>query len=96
VGATSTPNDAYRFAKGEEVISSNGIPARLRRPLDWLVVTDHAENLGLPAALFEQEPALTDTEWCTPDCRGRGTQNRSDIKHRRSERLVHISAILTF
>lgn len=63
VGATTTPDDAYRFAKGEEVISSNGIPARLRRPLDWLVVTDHAENLGLPAALSEQDPVLTDTEW---------------------------------
>jgi hypothetical protein len=63
VGATTTPDDAYRFAKGEEVISSNGIPARLRRPLDFLVVTDHAENLGLPAALSENDPVLTDTEW---------------------------------
>ena len=33
VGATTTPDDAFRFAKGEEVISSNGIPARLQRPL---------------------------------------------------------------
>jgi hypothetical protein len=63
VGATTTPDDAYRFAKGEEVISSNGIPARLRRPLDFLVVTDHAENLGLPAALSEKDPVLTDTAW---------------------------------
>ena len=63
VGATTTPDDAFRFAKGEEVISSNGIPARLRSPLDWLVVTDHAENLGLPAALSDQDSILTDTEW---------------------------------
>ena len=63
VGATVTPDDAFRFAKGEQVISSNGIPARLRRPLDWLVVTDHAENLGLPAALADLDPALIDTEW---------------------------------
>ncbi|MHA3979791.1 DUF3604 domain-containing protein [Halovulum sp. GXIMD14794] len=63
VGATTTPDDAFRFAKGEEVISSNGIPARLRRPLDWLVVTDHAENLGIPAALADDDPVLTDTEW---------------------------------
>ena len=53
VGATLGPDDAYRFAKGEEVISSMGVPARLQRPLDFLVVTDHAENLGLPAALEE-------------------------------------------
>ncbi|MFC3612856.1 DUF3604 domain-containing protein [Lutimaribacter marinistellae] len=63
VGATTTPDDAFRFAKGEEVTSSNGIPARLRRPLDWLVVTDHAENLGIPAALAADDPVLTDTEW---------------------------------
>jgi len=63
VGATTTPDDAFRFAKGEVVISSNGIPARLQRPLDWLVVTDHAENLGLPIALEEQNSALQQNEW---------------------------------
>jgi hypothetical protein len=63
VGATTTPDDAFRFAKGEVVISSNGLPARLQRPLDWLVVTDHAENLGIPIALEEQNPALEQNEW---------------------------------
>ena len=63
VGATTTPDDAFRFAKGEEVVSSNGIPARLRRPLDFLAVTDHAENLGIPAALADGDPVLTDTDW---------------------------------
>lgn len=57
VGASLTPGDAYRFARGEEVVSSMGVPARLQRPLDWLVVTDHAENLGPPIAL-EEESAL--------------------------------------
>ena len=63
VGATTTPDDAFRFAKGEVVISSNGIPARLQRPLDWLVVADHAENLGIPIALEEDDPALQQNEW---------------------------------
>lgn len=63
VGATTTPDDAYRFAKGETVISSNGLPARLQRPLDFLVVTDHAENLGLPVALEEENPVLQTNEW---------------------------------
>ncbi len=63
VGATTTPDDAYRFAKGETVVSSNGLPARLQRPLDWLVVTDHAENLGIPIALEEGNPALQQNEW---------------------------------
>ena len=63
VGATTTPDDAYRFAKGETVISSNGLPARLQRPLDFLVVTDHAENLGLPIALEEDNPVLQENDW---------------------------------
>jgi hypothetical protein len=63
VGATLGPDDAYRFAKGEGVISSMGVPARLQRPLDFLVVTDHAENLGLPAALEEDNPVLQENEW---------------------------------
>jgi hypothetical protein len=63
LGATTTPDDAYRFAKGETVISSHGIPARLARPLDWLVVADHAENLGLVIALDEQSALLEGNEW---------------------------------
>src|SRR5210317_415333 len=45
-GCVLLPDDAYRFAKGEEVESSYGIPVRLSRPLDWLVVTDHTDNMG--------------------------------------------------
>ena len=45
-GATLLPDDAYRFAKGEEVVSSTGQPVRLSRPLDFLVVTDHSDNMG--------------------------------------------------
>ena len=62
-GATTSPDDAYRFAKGEEVTASSGVKARLGRPLDWLVVTDHAENLGLPIALAEDSPLLQESEW---------------------------------
>ena len=46
-GASLMPPDAYRFAKGEEVISSTGQPVRLSRPLDFLVVADHSDNMGL-------------------------------------------------
>jgi len=63
VGATTTPDDAYRFAKGETVTSSNGVKARLERPLDFLVVADHAENLGLTFGLAEGNEALFGTEW---------------------------------
>ena len=40
------PEDAYRFARGEEVVSSSGQRVRLSRPLDFLVVADHSDGMG--------------------------------------------------
>ncbi len=40
------PDAAYRFARGQQVTSSTGQPARLRRPLDFIVVADHGNNMG--------------------------------------------------
>lgn len=62
LGLVLTPDDAYRFARGETVVGPDGVPRRLRRPLDFLVVADHAENLGLLAALEARNPALLATE----------------------------------
>src|SRR5688572_25760326 len=39
-------DEAYRFARGETVTADNGMRARLRRPLDFLVVADHVEAAG--------------------------------------------------
>lgn len=44
-GNRMTPEDAYRFARGEEVIA-NGSPHRLKRPLDFCAISDHAEYFG--------------------------------------------------
>jgi len=63
VGNTLGPEAAYRFARGETVISSTGVPARLRRPLDFLVVSDHSENLGLAPAIADSDPELLKNEW---------------------------------
>ena len=41
------PEQAYRFAMGEAVLASDGLTAQLKRPLDFLVVADHASNLGV-------------------------------------------------
>jgi hypothetical protein len=49
-GARLGPKDAYRFAKGEEVVASSGQRAKLSRPLDFLVVADHSDGMGFPAA----------------------------------------------
>ena len=63
IGATMTPDDAFRFARGKTVISSTGIPARLARPLDFLVVSDHAENMGLPTAVANSDHELLASEF---------------------------------
>ena len=63
VGNSLGPDMAYRFARGEEVVSSSGVKAKLIRPLDWLVVSDHAENLGLAPMIDESNPLVTENEW---------------------------------
>ena len=45
-GARLGLDDAYRFARGEEVMASSGQPARLGRALDWLVIADHSDAMG--------------------------------------------------
>jgi hypothetical protein len=62
-GNTLGPEEAFRFARGEEVLTSHGIRARLIRPLDFLVVADHAENLGLAPFIAESNPELLKNEW---------------------------------
>ena len=58
LGTTLTAEDAYRAARGETVTSSSGQPFRLVRPLDFLVVTDHAEYIGLAPMIREANPIL--------------------------------------
>ncbi len=60
VGNTLGPEAAYRFARGEEVTASGGQRVKLIHPLDFLVVSDHAEYLGLPVLLATGDPVLTD------------------------------------
>ena len=61
--ATADPETAYRFAIGLPVIHP-GHRARVQidRPLDFLVVTDHAEGLGAMAELAAGNPLLVDNE----------------------------------
>lgn len=60
-GATLTPEHAYRFAKGERLRASNGMAVRLQRPLDFIVVADHAFNLGVAASIESADPKLLST-----------------------------------
>ena len=58
IGNTRGPEVAYRFAMGQEVITSTGQRARLIKPLDFLVISDHAENLGLAPMIAESNAEL--------------------------------------
>ena len=62
-GARLGPDEAYRFARGETVKSNTGLPVRLNRPLDFLVVADHAENLGLARRSPNPNPELLKSPW---------------------------------
>ena len=62
IGVTLGVEDAYRFARGEQVVASSGQPARLSRPLDFLVVTDHSDLLGIMDQLLLGNAALLEHE----------------------------------
>jgi hypothetical protein len=57
-GARLLPNDAYEFAKGRELTSSTGLKVRLSRPLDFLVVADHSDNMGFFPKLLAADPSM--------------------------------------
>src|SRR5690242_21435297 len=82
-GARLGPKDAYRFAKGEEVIASSGQRAKLSRPLDFLVVADHSDGMGFFPQLLGGDPALLATpqgrKWYDEINSGKGAQAAIDI-----------------
>ena len=57
-GARLGLDDAYRFARGEEVMASSGQPAKLGRPLDWLVIADHSDGMGFFNDMAAGEPEI--------------------------------------
>jgi hypothetical protein len=56
------PEQVYRFSRGETVEAHNGMKVRLRRPLDFILLSDHAEYLGVMNMLDRQDPVLLETE----------------------------------
>src|SRR6201982_3484106 len=82
-GCRLGPRDAYRFARGEEVTSSSGQRAKLSRPLDFLVVTDHSDGMGFFPQLMGGDPALLATpqgrKWYDEITSGKGAQAAVDI-----------------
>ena len=58
VGATLGPDEAYRASMGEEVTAYSGYRFKLIRPLDFVVLSDHAENLGLADFIRRSDPLI--------------------------------------
>jgi hypothetical protein len=50
--------EAYRFARGEELSSSTGQRVKLARPLDFLCIADHSDNMGFFPALLSGRPDM--------------------------------------
>jgi hypothetical protein len=48
--------DAYRLARGEQIKSSSGLPIKLGRPLDWLVIADHSDMMGIATDIQRGAP----------------------------------------
>ena len=63
IGTTLDAHAGYRFARGEKVISNTGQPVQLIRPLDFLVITDHAEFMGLAPMIQTSDPILLADPW---------------------------------
>ncbi len=57
-GCRLYPRDAYRFARGEQITASSGQPVKLSRPLDFLVVADHSDNMGFFPELLAGKPQI--------------------------------------
>ena len=55
LGARLSPDDAYRFAKGETIRATGGGDVQLRRPLDFLMIADHAKNMGVMSHLVASD-----------------------------------------
>lgn len=66
-GTTVTPDQAYRYARGETV-TVLGKSVRLDRPFDFMAVTDHAELMGAGLDLFDPTTAAGQSAF------GRGVQ----------------------
>jgi hypothetical protein len=82
-GARLGPVEAYRFARGEEVVSSTGQKVKLSRPLDFLVVADHSDGMGFFPLLLAGDPAIMKSEqgrkWHDMITGGQGADAAIDI-----------------
>ena len=88
---------AYKFAKGEAITSSSGLTAKLSRPLDFLVVADHSDGMGLFQALFNKEEWVMKykqgKKWSKLIEEGRGAEAAIDLIKNFSQGTMEMNPI---
>jgi len=57
-GTRLMPREAYRFARGEQVNSNTGQPAKLARPYDFFMITDHSDAMGAITDIIAGAPNI--------------------------------------
>ena len=57
MGTRRTPDDAYEFARGAAIEHASGLMMQLRKPLDFLAVSDHGFYLGMMRELDDETSA---------------------------------------
>jgi hypothetical protein len=82
-GCRLGPREAYRFGKGEEITASSGQRAKLSRPLDFMVVTDHSDGFGFFPLLSGGDPKILEDpqgrKWYDMIQSGKGADAAVDI-----------------
>ena len=91
-GCTLGPEEAMRFARGEEVVSSTGTAAKLARPLDWLALTDHSDGMGVIFDIKAGRPELmtdpTLKRWHDMMAAGQGVQAAMEMIQAQANRKL--------
>ena len=82
-GCTLGPEEAVRFARGEQITSSLGEPAKLSRPLDWVAITDHSDAAGVIFQIRDGNPNLMRDplakKWHDMMTEGKGVEAASEM-----------------
>ena len=73
-GNRLAPDNAYKLARGDEAEHVGGYKIKLKAPLDFFMVTDHAEMIGIAQIASDSKSAMYNTEVpalsCVPKAAG--------------------------
>ena len=61
-GSKTTPTDAYAWAQGKAITGSGGPEMQIKTPLDFYMVADHAEYMGVFNQMSNPDSPISKTE----------------------------------